>query len=62
MRKNIESLARALANAPGKATLGELAQKHGEPVSRIADALDVLKLLNAIGALEEAPITYIDAR
>lgn len=62
MRRPIEALARLLANAPGEATLGDLANKYGETTGRISDALDVLKLLRAIGALEEGPITYIDVR
>ena len=59
MRKPLEKLARELAHAPGEATLGELASKYGESVERIMDASDMLRLLEAIGALDEAPITYI---
>jgi DNA-binding MurR/RpiR family transcriptional regulator len=59
MRRPLERLARLLANAPGEATVGELANKYGESTERIYDALDMLKLIRAIGALYEAPITYI---
>lgn len=59
VRRPLEALARLLANAPGEATLGTLANKYGETTERIADALDMLKVLRAASALEEGPITYV---
>ncbi len=59
MRTPIEKLARLIAKAPGEATVGELADKYHETAERILDAAAVLKLLAALDALDEAPITYI---
>lgn len=59
MRRPLERLARLLAHAPTEATIGDLANKYGESTGRITDALDMLKILRAIGALQEGPITYI---
>lgn len=59
MRRPLEKLARLLANAPDTATVGELANKYGETTERIFDASDMLKLLRALDAIDEAPITYI---
>lgn len=43
MRRGIERLAWLLAQEEG-GTLGEMAEKYDEPVERIMDALDVVKI------------------
>lgn len=58
MRQPLEKLARKIAKDDLSQTLGELAQKHDEPLGRIVDAMDMLKLLEGMVALDEAPITY----
>jgi len=46
MRTGIEKLAWLLSKEHGDGvTLGQLATKYGEPVERIQDALDVLKII-----------------
>ena len=47
MRRGIEKLAYLLAREPRgeDVTLGDLAKKYDEPVERIMDALDVLKII-----------------
>lgn len=60
MRQPLEKLARKIAKDDLSQTLGELAQKHDEPLGRIVDAMDMLKLLKAMGALDEAPLTYVE--
>lgn len=40
----IERLARMLQDEPGESTLGELAARFDQPIGRIRDALDVLKI------------------
>lgn len=63
MQTPIEKLARKLAKEPkGELTLGQLAEKHHETLGRILDAQCVLELLTVLGALDEAPITYIEVR
>jgi hypothetical protein len=60
MRRPIEKLARLLATeSDDSVTFGELATKYNEAAERIADAWCVLKLLRAMDAVDEAPITYI---
>lgn len=62
MRKPIEKLARELAAVDTSKTLGQLALELDESVVRIADALDVLKILCTCRAYYEqpTPLTYID--
>lgn len=46
MRRGIEKLAWLLAKeTEGTVTMGELARKYDEPIERIMDALDVLKII-----------------
>lgn len=59
-RRPLEALARLLADQPREATIGDIANKYGETTGRILDAAAMLRLLRALGALDEAPITYID--
>lgn len=66
MRRPIEKLAFLLAAEPGSALLGELATKYGETTERIADAMDVLKVMVGKATylpypgndLEGKPITF----
>lgn len=59
VRKPIEKLARELSSEPHDSTCLELSHKYAVPIERIMDAMAVLKILEAFGALESKPITYI---
>ena len=48
MVKGIEKLAYELSFEDKNMMLGELSEKYGEPIQRIMDALDVLKIKKGI--------------
>lgn len=45
MRRGIEKLAWLIAREGGNPTMGQLADKFDEPVERIMDACDVVKIV-----------------
>ena len=48
MRRGIEQLAFLLSKEGGDPTIGQLSAKYEEPIERIMDALDVLKIRQGV--------------
>lgn len=62
MRKCIEKFARELhadESIRGETTMGEIAERYGESVDRVFDALEMMKVLELTGAIASEPLTYI---
>ena len=48
MRRGIERLAYLISREPPSATLGDLAEKYGETIERLMDAMDADKMRRGI--------------